>query len=121
MANNAASRFREQLLFPTTLVVVVVLAAVCAAAVIVIARGGWPRAAPAVTFVALADLAMLPLSYLARGFPLEDLGIGFYWAFVLIGAAPLPARPRRPRGAGGGRGGPGGRAGARPGGAGGST
>ncbi|HET6663059.1 MAG TPA: hypothetical protein VFG94_02320 [Acidimicrobiales bacterium] len=86
VANNAASRFREKLLFPTTLVVVVLMTAVCAAAVVVIARGGWPKVSRAVTFVALADLAILPLSYLARGFPLEDLGIGFYWAFVLTGA-----------------------------------
>src|SRR5690606_25082479 len=34
----------------------------------------------------LAVLALLPWSYLARGFPLEDLGAGFYWAFVLTGA-----------------------------------
>jgi hypothetical protein len=88
---NAASRFREQMLFPTTLVVVVVLAAVCAAAVIVIARGGWPRVAGVVVFTALADLAVLPMSYLARAFPLEDLGAGFYWAFVVIGAVALAA------------------------------
>ncbi|HZA77728.1 MAG TPA: hypothetical protein VE623_15210 [Acidimicrobiales bacterium] len=101
---NAASRFREQLLFPTTLVVVVVMSAVCAAAVVVLARGGWPRVGEGVTFVALADLAILPLSYLARGFPLEDLGIGFYWAFVLVGAVAVAgaataatARWRRPR------------------------
>jgi len=91
VANNAASRFREKLLFPTTLVVVVVMAAVCAATVIVVARGGWPKVSRAVTFVALADLAILPLSYLARWFPLEDLGIGFYWAFVLIGAVAVAA------------------------------
>jgi hypothetical protein len=91
VANNAASRFREQLLFPTTLVVVVLMTAVCAAAVVVLARGGWPQASRVVSFVALADLAILPLSYLARGFPLEDLGIGFYWAFVLIGAAAAAA------------------------------
>jgi hypothetical protein len=91
VANNAASRFREKLLFPTTLVVVVLMTAVCAGAVVVIARRGWPRVSQAVTFVALADLAILPLSYLARGFPLEDLGIGFYWAFVLIGAAAVAA------------------------------
>ncbi len=88
---NAASRFREQMLFPTTLVVVVVLAAVCAAAVVVIARGGWPRVAGVVVFAALADLAVLPMSYLARAFPLEDLGAGFYWAFVVIGAVALAA------------------------------
>jgi hypothetical protein len=104
VANNAASRFREKLLFPTTLVVVVLMTAVCAAAVVVIARGGWPKVSQVVTFVALADLAILPLSYLARGFPLEDLGIGFYWAFVLIGAVAVAGaataagrRWRRPR------------------------
>jgi hypothetical protein len=91
VANNAASRFREKLLFPTTLVVVVLMTAVCAAAVVVIARGGWPKVSQAVTFVALADLAILPLSYVARGFPLEELGIGFYWAFVLIGAVAVAA------------------------------
>ncbi len=91
VANNAASRFREKLLFPTTLAVVLLMTAVCAATVVVIARRGWPRISRAVTFVALADLAILPLSYLARGFPLEDLGIGFYWAFVLIGAVAVAA------------------------------
>ena len=103
VTENDASRFREQLLLPTTVVVVVVLAAVCAAAVVVIARGGWPQVSPLVTLVALADLAVLPLSFVARAFPLEDLGIGFYWAFVLVGAAAvagvarvLGARWRRP-------------------------
>jgi hypothetical protein len=91
VANNAASRFREKLLFPTTLVVVVLMTAVCAATVVVVARRGWPKVSRVVTFVALADLAILPLSYLARGFPLEDLGIGFYWAFVLIGAVAVAA------------------------------
>ncbi len=91
VANNAASRFREKLLFPTTLAVVLLMTAVCAATVVVIARRGWPRISRAVTFVALADLAILPLSYLARGFPLEDVGIGFYWAFVLIGAVAVAA------------------------------
>ena len=91
VANNAASRFREKLLFPTTLAVVLLMTAVCAATVVVVARRGWPRVSRAVTFVALADLAILPLSYLARGFPLEDLGIGFYWAFVLIGAVAVAA------------------------------
>jgi hypothetical protein len=91
VANNAASRFREKLLFPTTLVVVVLMTAVCAATVVVVARRGWPKVSRVVTFLALADLAILPLSYLARGFPLEDLGIGFYWAFVLVGALAVAA------------------------------
>jgi len=83
---NAGSRFRERLLFPTTLLVVVGLALVCAAAVVVLVRDGTPRARRWVSVAALADLAVLPLSYLARGFPLDDLGAGFYWAFVLVGA-----------------------------------
>jgi hypothetical protein len=104
VTENAASRFREQLLFPTTLVVVVLMTAVCAAAVVVLARGGWPKVSRVVTFVALANLAILPFSYLARGFPLEDLGTGFYWVFVLVGAAAaagaarvVGARRGRPR------------------------
>jgi hypothetical protein len=86
VALNEASRFREQLLFPTTLAVVVVLGLVCAAAMAVLARRTTPRVRRLVAFAALADLAVMPLSYLARGFPLEDLGAGFYWVFVVVGA-----------------------------------
>jgi hypothetical protein len=86
VALNEASRFREQLLFPTTLAVVVVLGLVCAAAMAVLARRSSPRARRVVAFAALADISILPLSFLARGFPLEDLGAGFYWAFVVLGA-----------------------------------
>ena len=42
VALNEASRFREQLLFPTTLAVVVVLGLICAAAIVVLARGDAP-------------------------------------------------------------------------------
>ncbi len=101
---NEASRFRERLLFPTTLAVVVVLAVLCAATVVVLVRGGPPRARRVLAFVALADLAVLPMSYVARAFPLEDLGAGFYWAFVVAGGvavaglATLAGRhPRRER------------------------
>jgi hypothetical protein len=83
---NAGSRFRERLLFPTTLLVVVGLALVCAAAVVVLVRESPPRARRWVSIAALANMAVLPLSYLARGFPLDDLGPAFYWAFVLVGA-----------------------------------
>ena len=86
VALNEASRFREQLLFPTTLAVVVVLGLICAAAMAVLARGDAPRVRGAVAFAALADMAVLPLSFVARAFPLEDLGAGFYWLFVSIGA-----------------------------------
>ena len=86
VALNEASRFREQLLFPTTLAVVVVLGLICAVAMAVLARGDVPRVRGVVAFAVLADMAVLPLSFVARGFPLEDLGAGFYWAFVSIGA-----------------------------------
>ena len=98
---NEASRFRERLLFPTTLAVVVVLAALCAATVVVLVRGGPPRARAVLAFVALTDLAVLPMSYVARAFPLEDLGAGFYWAFVvatgLLVAAVATLAGRAPR------------------------
>jgi hypothetical protein len=104
VSENAASRFRENLLFPTTLVVVLGLTAVCAATTVLLVRGGSARARRAVCFAALVDLAILPLSYLARAFPLEDLGAAFYWAFVALGALALAAvatvgagRLRRPR------------------------
>jgi hypothetical protein len=86
---NAASRFRERLLFPTTLAVVVGLAAVCAATMVLLARGASPRARRLVAMGALADMAALPMSYIARGFPLEDLGAGFYWALLVVGAVAI--------------------------------
>lgn len=101
---NEASRFREHLLTPTTLVVVLLLGLLSAGAAVVIAGGRSRRWNRAVAFVALVDLAMLPASYLARAFPLEDLGLGFYWVFVVatgVVAASLAAwggrRTGRPR------------------------
>jgi hypothetical protein len=84
---NEASRFRERLLVPTTVVVVVILTLIAGAAAIAVAGGRTARWGPWIGPVALFDLAILPASYLARGFPLEDLGIGFYWAFTLAVAA----------------------------------
>ncbi|HEY8545346.1 MAG TPA: hypothetical protein VIL36_09880, partial [Acidimicrobiales bacterium] len=83
---NAASRFRERTLFPTTLVVVLVLAGLSAACAVLVARRSTGRGRRVVRWLALVDMAMLPMSYLARAFPLEDLGSGFYWAFVVTGA-----------------------------------
>lgn len=80
---NRASRFREQLLTPTTTVVVLVGALVLAAAIAAHANRWGRRVRRGIVLVALADLAVLPASYLARAFPLEDLGVGFYWSFVL--------------------------------------
>ena len=83
---NRASRFREHTLFPTTMVAVLLLAVVCAAAAVVLARGAGPGWRRAVTWLALVDVAILPLSYLARFFPLEDWGYAFYWGFVITGS-----------------------------------
>jgi hypothetical protein len=81
---DAASRFREQLLFPTTVVLVLVLAGVVAFAAAVIAGNWSDRARRVVQFAALATLAALPMSYVARGFPLEELGPAFYWPFLIV-------------------------------------
>lgn len=83
VTRNEESRFREHLLFPTTLAVVVLLATACALAVVVISRGGWPRWDKVAGFGALAVMSMLPMSYVARLFPLESWGDVFYWAFLL--------------------------------------
>jgi hypothetical protein len=83
---NDASRFREHLLVPTTLVAVVILGLACAAAIAVVARRGSSQARHGVTLLALFAMALLPMSYLARAFPLERLGLGFYWLFVTLGA-----------------------------------
>lgn len=83
---NAASRFREQMLFPTTLAVVVVIGVICALAIALMARGGDARTRRVVATAALADLCVLPLSFVARAFPLERLGATFYWAFVVTTA-----------------------------------
>ena len=83
---NAASRFRERLLTPTTMLVVVALALLAAVTVVLHVRGAAARWRRWLVFAALADLAVLPVSYLVRGFPLEDLGAGFYWLVLLAGA-----------------------------------
>lgn len=83
---NEASRFREQLLTPTTTVIVLLFAAVAALAVAAHANRWGPRARGAIWFAALVDLTLLPASYLTRVFDLEQHGIGFYWS-VLLGVA----------------------------------
>lgn len=83
---NEASRFREQLLVPTTLVVVVGLALLASVVAVLHVRGRGAGWSARLRLIALVLLALLPLSYLARAFPLEELGIGFYWAFLLGGA-----------------------------------
>lgn len=87
---NDASRFRENLLTPTTLVVVLLLVLVAAGAAVVIAGGRSRRWNQVLAVMALVDLALLPASYVARGFPLEDLGVGAYWA-ILLGVGVISA------------------------------
>jgi hypothetical protein len=101
---NDASRFRERLLTPTTTVVVLLLA-VCVALGLMAHTSGWSaRARRAIAFLALWDLAILPASYLARAFPLEEEGARFYWMVVVAvslvvatGAMLVGARTHRPR------------------------
>ena len=87
VAVNDASRFREHLLTPTTTFLVLGLAFLCGATAIALA-GDWSRRARSwIRLFALFLLAVFPLSYVARLFPLEDLGVGVYWAVTLVGAA----------------------------------
>lgn len=88
---NEASRFREHLLTPTTFAVVLGLAAVTSFAAAALS-GRWSgRARFGIRFASLVILASLPASYLARAFPLEDLGIAFYWGFLVAAALALSA------------------------------
>ena len=83
---NLASRFRERLLTPTTIALVLVLAGIVAATIVTIVDRRSRRWRAAISFAALADLAGLPVSYLARGFPLEELGAAFYWTVLVVGS-----------------------------------
>jgi hypothetical protein len=84
---NAASRFRERLLTPTTIAVVLALLGIVAATIVAIVDDRSRRWRSMVAFAALADAAAIPVSYLARAFPLEELGAGFYW--MLLGGGSL--------------------------------
>lgn len=81
---NDASLFRENLLFPTTLVLVLIFGGVAAATVAAVAGGWGARARGVISFVTLADIAGLPASYVARGFPLEDVGVAGYWVLLAL-------------------------------------
>jgi hypothetical protein len=100
---NAASRFRERLLTPTTIALVLALLAIVAATIVAIVDERSRRWRSIVAFAALADVAAIPVSYLARAFPLEDLGSAFYWTFLVAGSLAVAAlativgrRTRRP-------------------------
>lgn len=103
VSSNQASRFRELLLVPTSLLIVLAMALVALGAVVVIAGRLGNRWRRGIAFAALATLAVFPASYLARAFALEDLGLGFYWAFIAAvtlatawAASAVSARSRHP-------------------------
>lgn len=88
VSGNEASRFRENLLLPTTLVIVVLLGVVCALAIGSLAGPDRPRwFANGVSTTGLFAVLLMPMSFVSRAFPLEELGIGFYWGFLLGSAA----------------------------------
>ncbi|MCU1369998.1 MAG: hypothetical protein JWO77_1192 [Ilumatobacteraceae bacterium] len=86
VTRNRESRYREQLLTPTTTLVVVLMALVLALAIAAHANRWGRRVRRAIAFVGLVDLALLPASYLARFLALEDQAAGVYW-LVLVGSA----------------------------------
>lgn len=87
---NEASRFREELLTPTTTLIVLACAAVLGLTIAAHANRWSRRPRRAIAAVGLVALTVLPASYLARIFPLEELGVGFYWSFVLAVSIAFP-------------------------------
>lgn len=88
---DAASRFRENLLLPTTLALVMALAGIVAALIVGTAGDRSRRWRASVAFASLVCLGGFPASYLARAFPLEDLGLAFYWTFLALAALAIAA------------------------------
>lgn len=88
---NSASRFRERLLTPTTIALVLLLAALMTLTIVAIVEGKSRRWRDAIAFAALTDLAALPMSFVARAFPLEELGAGFYWTFLVVASVVVAA------------------------------
>ncbi|WP_421120072.1 hypothetical protein ACE2AJ_01585 [Aquihabitans daechungensis] len=91
VTRNRESRHREQLLTPTTTLVVVLMAVVLALAIAAHANRWGRRGRATVAFAGLVDLTILPASYLARFFALEDHPASFYWMFLLGTALVVPA------------------------------
>jgi len=91
VTRNRESRYREELLTPTTTLVVLVMAVVLALAIAAHANRWGRRASGAVAFLGLVDLTILPASYLARFFALEEHPTSFYWAFLLGTALVVPS------------------------------
>lgn len=93
VTRNRESRYREQLLTPTTTLVVVLMAVVLALAIAAHANRWGRRARRAIGLLGLVDLALLPASYLARFFALEDQAASFYWLFLVGAAVAIAAVP----------------------------
>lgn len=102
ITRNRESRERELLLTPTTTLVVVLMAVVLALAIAAHANRWGGRARAAIGLLGLVDLAILPASYLARSFALQDRPSSFYWLFLLgasLVMAAVPTALARGRGA----------------------
>jgi hypothetical protein len=102
ITRNEESRERELLLTPTTTLVVILMAVVLALAIAAHANRWGPGARTAVGFLGLVDLAILPSSYLARAFALQERPSSFYWLFLLgtsLVVAAVPTALARGRGA----------------------
>lgn len=91
VTRNRESRFRENLLTPTTTLLVVLMAVVFALAIAAHANRWSRRVRALIAFAGLVDLMILPASYLARLFALENRGVGFYWAFLVGTSVVVPA------------------------------
>lgn len=81
---NEASRFRENLLVPTTVLIVVAIGIVCALAIAALSRRTSMWVTNAIGTAALAVMTLFPMSFVARGFEIEELGMGFYWLIVIV-------------------------------------
>lgn len=89
IALNDASRFREQLLTPTTTVLVLGFAVLVALAIAAHANRWGAASRRAIWAGGLLVLAILPGSYLTRAFALEQRGTGFYWTALLAIASSM--------------------------------
>ncbi len=86
---NEASTFRVRIVNPVPNVYVALVCLLAVGAVLVLWRTGlaWLRAA--LPWCAFALLGYLPVVYLARLFPFHDVGVGAYWAFLVVASIAL--------------------------------
>jgi hypothetical protein len=86
---NEASTFRVRIVNAVPNLYIALVSLLAAAAVLVLWRRGLAWLRVALPWCALALLAYLPAVYLARLFPFHDIGVGAYWAFLVLGSIVL--------------------------------